>query len=812
MTITFLKIKNLNMKYFLIQILTIFLFAGYTSAQKTNAYKIEADGYFTNLSVSNYGIVFTDNYASKLYLLKSNKTDTLVEARGCGRFYELSPDKNKIALKMFDSDGKQIPAILNLENKKITQLQEAVNLCGQPSFSSNGLISYTVNEELHITGSEETKTYNLGVYSNLTPISPNGNYVAYNNNNDQLFIINLETEEKTQFTDNKNAYVYPIWSPDSKKIAFSTMSGEILIYNIEKNETYFIGKGGNTQWSEDSEYILYQKTMVVEMEFKDSEIYLSNCDGTEKINLTNTENVSEMGAVWGKNNNIFYHTYNRKEIFSAQINLKAKNISKKKNMFCQSSKLDIGYYNSQKASKNKRDSTYIENVPYVNQVYDTPYYDGDYNPRACAPTTAIMVIAYYNLLPKWRYSMPYPEEHNNDYGGYVGDYYHYSEYYYNHVRRLAHGGYGYMWHSASPSSTMKPYFQNHNINSTQLWTSSCTYENVTNEIDNSYPYSICNYMTSGGHLVLARGYFHEQHTLICNDPYGNRNTPGWPSVDGADAYYDWPGYNNGYENLDADGTHGGVAWTVKTHTEQPEYNDTIIDDISHNHGFYMHNESPSHMKWFRDQNNGHNNHAWWTYSMEVTSDIAWVSWTPNIPENANYNVYAYIPSSFADAENAHYHIFYANGESIVHINQNEYSGEWVELGNFQFDAGQEGYVYLGDSTGVTNQHIAYDAMMWSRNIYVDRNTVDASKTKIDIYPNPISENATISYFLNRSEQVNISVTDMFGRNIILLTNEYKIKGEHRFSFNAKNYNIGKGTYILNFVSETKTGSHKFVIN
>ena len=41
-----------------------------------------------------------------------------------------------------------------------------------------------------------------------------------------------------------------------------------------------------------------------------------------------------------------------------------------------------------------------------------------------------------------------------------------------------------------------------------------------------------------------------QYTLIFNDPYGNKNIsyPGWA---GAGAYYDWPGANNGYQNLNA---------------------------------------------------------------------------------------------------------------------------------------------------------------------------------------------------------------------------------------------------------------------
>jgi hypothetical protein len=62
---------------------------------------------------------------------------------------------------------------------------------------------------------------------------------------------------------------------------------------------------------------------------------------------------------------------------------------------------------------------------------------------------------------------------------------------------------------------------------------------------------LLNSLTTAGHYITTVGYFDNdaQRTAIFNDPYGNKNTPGYPSYDGAGACYDWPGYSNGYQNL-----------------------------------------------------------------------------------------------------------------------------------------------------------------------------------------------------------------------------------------------------------------------
>ncbi|MFH1319251.1 MAG: T9SS type A sorting domain-containing protein [Bacteroidota bacterium] len=695
------------------------------ASREIDAYQVEEQGYFTHPVLTSQGIVFTDNHASKLYLLHNDQIEELVAAPGCGRYYTVSPGKNNIGFKLIKPNGMQVPAILQLTDnsgKKIIELHSPVDLCGQVSFSRNGDIAYTIGNILYVKNNKNVQTYDLGTYANIAPISPDGNYAVFNDDHDQLHIINLTSGETDQITGNEHGYVYPQWSPDGNKLVYSTLSGELIIRDMINGNTYFIGRGGGACWSDDCQYIIYQRTDVEDFQFKGSDIFISKHDASETFNLTQTSGIYEMSPIFGSDNNIIYHTYNKREIRSASLNSQKTGLDPGKpgqTLIKKDEPLSIQFYDlNEKALKT---IVHIQgDAPYISQVYDMPdFHDGS---GSCAPSTALMALGYYNRLPKWEIPISAPYSHTNDYGAYVADKYCFNEIYYDTYTSPygsdSWGAYSYMWSGGSPNSKMMSFLENHWLTSNQLWTSSCTYSYTTDEIDSGFPHPICSWLSSAGHLTLTVGYVQAEHTLIFNDPYGNKNTSPWsnytPTDKGINVYYDWPGYNNGYANLDADGTHGGVAWTVRTRSSEPVYSDTIIDDVYYDHGFYMYNQTPSHMKYFRDQNAGYDGHMWWTITMDVGPDICWVTWTPDLPVQGDYEVFVYIPSTSADATGAMYNIFYDGGDTTVIIDQGIYSDQWVTLGTYLFLQGQSGYVYLGDYTGIDGQAIGFDAVKWSK--------------------------------------------------------------------------------------------------
>lgn len=672
-----------------------------------DAYLDEENGYFINVKPASNGYVFTDNYCNTLYYLENGNLQTLVSSPGCGRYYNVSEDGKFVAYKHISNEG-QTPAVINLANGKTEFLNSTVGLCGQPVFTANG-IAFTVSDKLVILTNGQRDEYSLGYYSNIVEFSPDASLVVYSDN-DRLMLFDIETGKSKVISEENKLSSYPQFSPDGKKILFQ--SENMYVLDLLTDKVYDLGYGLYPKWLYDSETVVFYNTEIQNNTVVNSDIYKCNYLNPIHINLTNTEDKCEMQAVAISENEIVYHSYSEREIY--KLNIANNYRSEPQIIYKHEGALEISFHNI----KSQKAEVYIPgDVPYTHQVYDTP--DEHYGYGSCAPTCAIMAIAYYNILPQWPKTVTKLYPHTSNYGYYVSTKYRLNEHYFEESATtsgddIAYGGYGYMWSAKGPNGTMRNYMELHYMESTQLWSGSVTWASVLNEIDLDYPLPMCAMLSSSGHLVLTKGYIVDQHTLIFSEPYGDKNTPSWPSYDGFNAHYDWPGYNNGYENLDYNGSYGIIAWTVTARTQEVEYNDTLIDDVYYHHGFEMNNsENGSQMRYFRDENAGYNDHFWWTITEASSDDICWVNWIPNIEDEGYYRISAYIPSISANAQNAPYRIIHGNDTTKVLINQNDYNDEWADLGIFEYAEGDDFRVYLGDSTGIGGDSIAYDAMRFT---------------------------------------------------------------------------------------------------
>ena len=708
-------------------------FSGITLAQdrqKIDAYQAETDGYFISPVSTTSGIVFSNNRASRLYLTENNNIHELIATPGCGRYFTVSPDRSLIGFKLIKPDGMQVPAVYDLNSMKITELSAPVDLCGQVSFSDNGKIAYTIGTNLCVAENGMVSQIPLGTYSNITPISPDGNFVIFNNNSDQLFIINLSAAQTTQITDGSQGYMYPKWSPDGNKVAFSTLPGTIKVWEKPSGVTYTIGTGANYVWSDDSQWLLYDLVSAENHEFSGSEIFKTSFDGSEVVQLTYTSGTHEMYPAYGPDNKLLYSAYNKREIVAVPLSAGAA-VKQNQHILTKSAAplpLDTLAPDDFLQKKSKANTMVAGDVPYCHQVYDTPSWHSGW--WSCAPTTAIMSIAYFNRLPKWPTTVNHGmswDPHTSNYGSYVADRYRFREVYYettsdDYAGNTSYGGYGYMWGLGSPSSYMDNYFQNHGM--TSVRSSSTTFADVQAEINNDYPFSICSTITSAGHLTLAVGYVNGQYTIIYNDPYGNKNN-GYTNYYGKNSYYDWPGYNNGYQNINS------MAWSASSETTQPTYSNTIIDDVYYNHGFYLYNQGVSLMRYFRDNiSGGYNGHFWWTLTSAATAlDTCYVTWTPTLTTTGYYTVSAYVPNSTnVTATSARYKVYYSGGSTTVIKNQATQLGQWVSLGSFLFNPANQHYVRLGDGSGIQSQKVAFDAVKWVCAVPATAGTISGSTT------------------------------------------------------------------------------------
>ncbi|MCD4737525.1 MAG: T9SS type A sorting domain-containing protein [Bacteroidales bacterium] len=82
------------------------------------------------------------------------------------------------------------------------------------------------------------------------------------------------------------------------------------------------------------------------------------------------------------------------------------------------------------------------------------------------------------------------------------------------------------------------------------------------------------------------------------------------------------------------------------------------------------------------------------------------------------------------------------------------------------------------------------------------------------YPNPFREQTTISYFLAENSQVELSVYDMMGKLVVVLSDENMVKGQHNIIWNGRTSsgkNINAGVYIYQLkVNGIRTGSRRLL--
>lgn len=741
-----------------------------------------------------YGILFTNITANSLYILNNGTVEELVNSPGCGQYFTVSQDGETIGFKMIAVDGRQAPALFNLAKRTVILLHEPVFQAGQVSFSQTGSIAYSIDNDVIVRNGSVIEKYPVGSYSNIVSLSPDGNYLAYNDDNDQIFLFNRQKNITTKITNGSGSFFQPMWSPVDNLICFSGLDASVFVHSVEQQETNYLGKGFDPMWNADGRSIIVERRETEKHTLINSDLFRISIDGKTVEQVTNTKNIFETSASIRKDNSILFASHTNTQFHSLLANGQIDfitTISKEKILPLKSER-----NNSLKKISNP--SVYFE-MPYTNQVYDTPdWYDGNW---ACGPTSSIMVIAYYGILPVWNvWCSPSGSSpgHFSAYGNYVCDRYRFKTIDYvtsakDPNEKDSWGGFGYMWGSGSPYSRMVNYYISHGISATRADSSATFFNLVTTEVTNGYPFTLCNGLTTAGHIIVLNGIGVHPRTFIANDPYGNKTSGKYPSMNGKGVQYDWPGYNNGYSNLTK------IYWGVAVRYTVPAIADSIVDDLQFTKGFSMSNTAPASMFSWKDMNQGYNGHMW--YVKTKKSDTNFVQWKPTIAQDGNYEVSAYI--SMSNARSARYKIYHKNGMEIVIADQKAVSNAWLALGTFPFAKGTSGYVRLGDASDSTGQEIVFDAVQFKflSPLSVLRNG-DHVPTTISLdqnFPNPFNPVTTIRFSIpqtNSGNNVTLKVFDALGREMTTLVNDQLSAGEYSTSLDATSFSSGIFFYRL----------------
>ena len=402
-----------------------------------------ADSQFDNPSYSPDGkwIAMSDGQHNGLYLHnKADNTSIQVGSSPSGAYaYNWSSDGKKLGFKVLVSTGvdgviAQVPVVYDVEKRTSLRLSKAVKLAGVPSFSADGLIAYTVGQELRIADAagQTIKTFEMDTYANLTPISPDGKKVAYNDSKDQMCILDIASGERATLTGDDNGYFNPVWSPDSSRLIVSTFGSQLKVVEIATGATYELGKGQTPSWAPDGEKVFFSRVDRTDgIKVNRADICQSRFDGTEATVLTQDGAsqskaarvsadgsgivfVSPEGAlyeaplvktkkapkgIWGR----IFSSQNTAETctLGAATKISGDAAALKKlgggsavaEQVAAELAADVDKDGTAAAMAVSTQTQVTRTVPYIHQVYDTPdNFNGNW---ACGATSATMCLAYY---------------------------------------------------------------------------------------------------------------------------------------------------------------------------------------------------------------------------------------------------------------------------------------------------------------------------------------------------------------------------------------------------------------------------------
>jgi MYXO-CTERM domain-containing protein len=120
--------------------------------------------------------------------------------------------------------------------------------------------------------------------------------------------------------------------------------------------------------------------------------------------------------------------------------------------------------------------------------------------------------------------------------------------------------------------------------------------------------------------------------------------------------------------------------------------------------------------WRAVPDDGHGGSLMWTNAFESADPSNWARWNLLISSRGTYTVEVYVDPDWGVHHQTQYVIKHAEGETEVIVDQST-QHEWVNLGEFVFEAGAENHVSVYDNMPgavAADQHIAVDALQVTR--------------------------------------------------------------------------------------------------
>jgi len=171
------------------------------------------------------------------------------------------------------------------------------------------------------------------------------------------------------------------------------------------------------------------------------------------------------------------------------------------------------------------------------------------------------------------------------------------------------------------------------------------------------------------------------------------------------------------------------------------------------------------------------------------------------------------------APNAHWNAFVSNyNVTFTPKDTIARSYRW-QFGNGDSSHAQNpSYTYNTDSVytvSLTVKSTSGCIAQYDSNIVINTATGISSKFgaavfNLKVSPNPFNSTLSITYTLPENQNVQVTITDIAGKQIANLVAENQIAGQHIYNIDAEKYNIPAGMYFLRMVAGDESAEQKIV--
>lgn len=237
--------------------------------------KFSPDGKTIYFSTSDYQGIWS-------YSLASKKTKTIVSDPGSGYEFAIAQDEKQIAyrrtIRESSNQSKQEIVVKNLATEAATVLASGTVL-STPVFIGSRIVysvgSMNVETKNLPTTASGGKPVVIGIENTKIALAVNGN--------------------KRLLDPLKNgSYIWPVLSPDAKKLVASDMSRGTFVCDLKGNVLVKLGKRNAAVWSRDGKWLIYMNDKDDGHNVTSSDLFCISPDGRKVKQLTFTKNKIEL--------------------------------------------------------------------------------------------------------------------------------------------------------------------------------------------------------------------------------------------------------------------------------------------------------------------------------------------------------------------------------------------------------------------------------------------------------------------------------------------------------------------------------------